>query len=132
VSECSAVMKLTANERLIERAQRLLCDVDFYMPMRYTFEVRESHGGVFMQASYIEPDSYTGIPEVQRTRKWLISPEMTDSEIVSTAFKCCLTSSEHRCREAFKYKERRIYSPHYNVEDLVRLCETAENAGGRQ
>lgn len=115
---------------LIERCTRLLAAVSF---QNYSFTVRESHGGVFLQASYMEPDIYTKEPALQHTRKWLLSPAMSDSEIVSTVFKCCLTSMEHRCREDFTYKGARIFGPHFNVDDLARIClDGKENAGARE
>lgn len=97
----------------------------------YEFTVREGHGGVFLQAEYDDSDVYTGKVERQHTRKWLLSPAMTDSEIVQTIFKCAMTSYEHRCREAFKYKGARIFGPHFDVNDLVALCKEREAAGGR-
>ena len=113
---------------LIERASLALADVKFG---DYTFEVRQGHGGVFLRAAYMEPDVYTGKVERQETRKWLLSPHMTKSEIVQTAFKCCWTSFEHRCREGFLYKGRRVFGPHFDVDDLWNLCKDRENAGGR-
>jgi hypothetical protein len=124
------VCKGEVNAKLIERARDILKDVQFF---QYGFNVRESHGGVFLQGVYTDNDIYRGVPEAQFTRKWLLSPEMTESEIVSTAFKLCLTSMEHRTREGFMYKGARIYGPHFDVNDLVRLCtaEGRESAGGR-
>lgn len=114
---------------LVERAWKLLREIVFE---DYCFEVREGHGGVFLQASYSEADTYGGHQEIQKTRKWLLSPGMTDSEIVQTAFKCVLTSMEHRAREHFTYKGARVFAPHYDVEDLVALCRAGkERAGGR-
>lgn len=97
----------------------------------YTLGVFLREGHIYMQGSYIENDIITGKPEVQKTRKWLISENMTPSEIVQTAFKLCLTSMEHRCREGFTYKEARIFGPHYDVEDLVTLAKERGDAGGR-
>lgn len=77
---------------------------------------------LYLQAEYTEPDVVTGRPELQKTRKWILSPHMTKSEIVQTAFKCALTSMEHRTREHFLYKNERVYSPHYDVDALVELC----------
>jgi len=114
---------------LIQQVRAVLANVVF---LNYVFEVREGHGGVFLKATYEEADTYSGEPAVQHTRKWLLSPEMTESEIVQTAFKCCITSMEHRTREAFKYYGRRIFGPHFNVQDLLRICQDGrENAGGR-
>lgn len=98
----------------------------------YNFEVSEGHGGVYLRATYVERDTYSRIPEVQYTRKWTLHPEMTESEVVQTAFKCAITSMEHRVRESFKYCGARVFSPHFDVQDLVRLCQDGrENAGGR-
>lgn len=117
-----------ALDQLIATTTAWLAEVEF---QDYTFIVRASHGGVVLQARYVEPDTYTGKPETQFTRKWLISPHMTKSEVISTAFKCCLTSMEHRAREAFRYSHRRIFGPHFDVDDLRSLCLDRENAGGR-
>lgn len=127
MSEPSAPDSLSSS--LITRAAVLMLQVKFF---NYQFQIRAGHGGVFLQGVYPDKDIYTGKEETQYTRKWLLSPMMTDSEIVQTAFKCAMTSFEHRCREGFRYKGRRIFGPHFDVEDLVRLCEDGrEDAGGR-
>lgn len=113
---------------LISRAVGILVEARFH---GYEFIVAEGHGGTYLCAEYEEADIYTSELERQRTRRWLISPMMTDSEIVQTAFKLCMTSMEHRCRENFQYKRARIFGPHFDVEDLVALCRSRENAGGR-
>lgn len=120
------------NDKLIRRARTILTRIEF---LDYKFIVSDSHGGVTLRGSYSEPDVY-GQPmdgdETQLTRKWLLNPDMTDSEIVSTAFKCCLTSMEHRTREHFLYRGKRIFGPHFDIEDLANLCKDRENAGGRR
>lgn len=118
-------------EQLVQRVNNLLDRVQYldYALVAY----RDGRGAVYLQGVYDDADIYTGKVEVQRTRRWFLSPEMTDSEIVATAFKLCLTSAEHRCREAFKYKGARIFGPHFNVEDLAELCYNGrEDAGGRR
>lgn len=121
---------MDANGLLIERAQGLLADVTF---LNYKFVVKEGHGGVKMYATYMDADIYTGKIEEQTTRKWELTPFMTDSEIVQTAFLCCNKSFEHRCREAFVFQGSRIFGPHFDVFDLVKLCKDGkENAGGRK
>lgn len=121
------------NAEFIARASALLGEVTFRLGEAYDFEVREGHGGVFLQATYMDYDIYTGQHEIQHTRKWLLAPAMTDSEIVQTAFKCVMTSAEHRTREAFRFQGARIFGPHFDVADLVRLCKDGhEDAGGRK
>jgi hypothetical protein len=90
----------------------------------YVFTVGESSRGfVYLQGSYDEADTITGRIERQYTRRWPLSPEMTKSEIVATAFKCVMTSQEHKCREWFTYCGAAIYQPHYDVDDLLAICE---------
>lgn len=113
-----------------QRVEAILSNVRF---LDYTF-VLHMHGADTLQlfGEYVEPDTYSGVPETQRTRRWNITPQMTDSEIVQTAFKLCLTSMEHRAREGFSYRGARVYGPHFDVNDLVELCQRGlENAGGR-
>jgi len=98
----------------------ILFDVNY---LDYEFVVREGHGGIFLQAVYTEPDVVTGLPEPQYTRKWLLSPYMVKSELVQTALKCVLTSAEHRVREHFLYRGRRIFGPHFDVDALVQICD---------
>jgi hypothetical protein len=117
------------NDDLVNQASAWLRDVSY---PGYTFQVREGHGGVFLQATYWEADVSTGSPsgdrlELQSTRKWLLSPHMTKSEVVQTAFKCVLTSAEHRVREWFRYQDKAIFGPHFDVDDLAGLRQR----GGR-
>lgn len=89
----------------------------------YTFFIECSHGEPYLQAVFDEPDIVTGVKEEQHTQKWKLSIHMTKSELIQTAFKCALTSAEHRCREHFRYKGSAVYSPHYDVDELEALCK---------
>jgi hypothetical protein len=99
----------------VDRVRELvdLCEFE-----NYTFHVYPDRDGVKIQATYPEECIQTGAIETQYTRKWLISPHATKSEIVNTLFKCCATSTEHRLREHFLYRGRRVYGPHYDVDEL--------------
>ena len=57
------------------------------------------------------------------TRRYPISMHATASEVVQTALKCVLVAEEHEAREAFQYRGRAIFGPHYDVEALVGLCD---------
>lgn len=88
----------------------------------YTFTVFDEGGAIYLRASYIEADIITGAPEKQQTRKWLLSTHMVKGEIVQTAFKCVMTSMEHRAREHFLYRGERIFGPHFDIDGLWQLC----------
>jgi len=89
----------------------------------YEFMAEHTGTRMYLQGQYYEPDILTGEVRLQKTRKWLLSEHMTKSEFIQTVFKCALTSMEHRTREHFLYKGERVYSPHYDVDALVELCQ---------
>lgn len=83
----------------------------------------ESDARLYLQVRYFAPCNITGEVVPQSGRKWLLSPFMTKSEIVQTAFKACLTAEEHECRENFKYHGKAIFGPHYNVDALWEIVD---------
>lgn len=107
----------------VDQIRQLVDQVEFG---DYAFAVSEAHGSIYLQATYDEADIVTGVVEKQHTRKWLLSPAMTKSEIVQTCFKLALTSAEHIVREEFKYRGRRIFGPHFDVDALHRICGDRE------
>lgn len=80
----------------------------------------------YLQVCFEAPCSRTGELKQQRGRKWMLSPHMTRSEIVSTALKAVLTALEHEAREDFRYKGIAIYNPHIDVQALVMVAPLAD------
>lgn len=76
---------------------------------------------IYLQGHYVEPDVTSGVDEPQSTRKYPVSLHATKSELVQTAFLCYLQSMEHRARESFTYKGKRIYGPHINCDILAEM-----------
>ncbi len=102
----------------------------------YTFELAGSFRegeATYLQALFYAPDYTKGGALVkQRTRKWLLSQHMTPSEVVQTAFKLVLASIEHEAREQSTYCNQPVLGPHFDVNDLVKLCAAGrDTAGGR-
>jgi len=109
--------------------QRVLAKVDY---PGYTWKFSIESGRYWLQAVFVEPCTRTGEVKEQFTRKWYLSNEATESEIVQTALKCVLTSLEHEAREKFLYKERPIFGPHYDVEVLWSACANEQNLDERE
>lgn len=110
-----------AREKSGQQLSGVLEDIKFpeyEFVMEHDPENRRWH----LYARYLEPDTITKVVEWQKTRKWVISQHMTRSEFAQTAFKCVLTSMEHRVREHFKYRGQPVYMPHYDVDALHELC----------
>ena len=80
----------------------------------------------YLQISADAVCSNSGKMHTWKSRKWFLSPHMTRSEVVQTAFKAVMTAVEHEARELFRYKGYAIYSPHYNVERLVALHQSGD------
>jgi len=99
-------------------------EIVFRVKFRYMrITAIDKNGTWFLQVQYEDNDVSSGENKEQHGRKWYISPYATESEIVQTAFKAVLTSQEHIAREWFTYKGRRVFQPHYNVNDLIKLCD---------
>ncbi len=80
--------------------------------------------GFYLQARFESWDPFKKQKVPCTSRKWMLSEHMVKSEIVQTVLKCVLTALEHEAREAFTYKGRVIFGPHYDVDALVALCDT--------
>ena len=97
----------------------ILRDVSFG---EWEFMVRADGERPYLQIRAYEPCNETGKLRRWQSRKWFLSPYMTKSEVVSTAFKAVMTAVEHETREKFTYYGAAIYAPHHNVDHLVGLC----------
>jgi hypothetical protein len=91
------------------------------------FYVGQDGDRVYLQVQFEEQDFVTGHSGIQKGRKWLLSPYMTKSEVVATAFKAALTAEEHEARESFRYKGKMIFGPHIDVDALASIVGKKEN-----
>lgn len=99
----------------------ILRDVRYNKP-GWAIELLKVKEQVFLKIVFKGACAETGRAELQHGRKWYLSPHMTRSEVVATAFKAILTAEEHEVREHFKYKGAAVFGPHFNVERLVELA----------
>jgi hypothetical protein len=90
----------------------------------WNIQVRCDAERPYLQVQFREHDKWKATTTTQSGRKWFLSPHMTRSEIVQTAFKAVLTAEEHETRERFHYKGAAIFGPHFNVDVLVGVCES--------
>lgn len=110
-------------EVLRNRVQSILSDVQFNLAgTKYWFSYDPNRQLLYGHHTI-------GGSQVWTTRKWYISEHSTDSEILQTILKLCLTSAEHEAREAFTYRGKTIYGPHM---DAKRLLEVADDTDERE
>lgn len=106
----------------------ILCGVKF---MDRTFRLLDKGDGWLLQMQYMEADVLKpeSDPELQSTRKWYISPFMTESEVVETAWACVQRSMLHVASEHFTYLGKRVYSQHFDVHTRLKMCVEYEFDG---
>lgn len=97
-------------------------DWEFHVKKKVTNGVEQD--AFYLQIQFMAPDNFTGKPERQYCRKWLLSEHMTATEIVRTAFLAVVQAERHELEENFKYKGRDIYNSHLSVDAL---CEAVDN-----
>lgn len=107
-------------KQTLHSLQTLLSDVKF---REWDFHVYETGDRFYLQLSFIADDCDDGIPVILKTRKWLLSSHMTNSEVIQTALKAVLTALEHEAREQFTYKGRQIFGPHLDLDALVEIAD---------
>lgn len=110
-------MKLTK-----EDFQYILSDVHY---CGWDFFIGEDGDRYYLQLAWQDEDCDTGQVETMTSRKWVLSPHMTRSEVVQTALKAVLTAVEHEVRERFKYQGQAIFGPHFDVDVLARMAAYA-------
>lgn len=112
---------MSQEKKTREQIQAIIDQIHF---MDRTFRLLEKGDGWLLQMQYMEPDVEKpgSEPLLQGTRKWYISPYMTESEIVETAWACVCRSQIHVASEHFTYFGRRVYSQHFDVHGRLRLC----------
>lgn len=116
---------MTVLTKLTHRTGELMRAVQFNGWRFRVLQDAERGGATMIQVEFHAPDNHgdTEAPELQTGRKWLLSPWMTDAEIVQTAFKAVLTAVEHEAREQFRYKGAAIFGPHMDLDKLVELSK---------
>lgn len=113
----------TQRPKTIEEIISIVAECDFPC---HKITVRRDGDRAYMQVRGWEPDTVTGepAPEGGHTgRKWMLSPFMTRTEIVRTAYLACRAYMLHEFDELFKYRERPIFNPHMDVDALWGACE---------
>lgn len=113
---------MTQKRKSIDEVQAVLNEVQF---MDWEVRLMEKGDGYLLQWIFMDVDveNPTAGRVPQHCRKWYVSPYSTDTEIVETAWKAVKIAMEHEVREKFMFRGRRIFSPHFDINALVSLCD---------
>ena len=103
-----------------EQVEEIVKNIQYKPGWRFHVEGME-----FLQVCFVAEDAIDpGKPYFHHGRKWKLSRHMTKSEVVQTCLMAILAAEEHETRELFTYKGKAIFAPHFDVEQLVELCDT--------
>ena len=81
---------------------------------------------LFLQIKFTARDTVTGFLEEQSCRKWRLSPFMTETEIVRTAWKAVIAAEEHEAGENFIYCNSTPFNPHTSIGALIHASENID------
>lgn len=85
----------------------------------------------FVQARLWRPDATTGIEDWGEGSKVLIENTMSEGQVVKRCFVAMRDFAEHEVREGFKWKGRKVLSPHVDITamyDAAVMLEELEPA----
>lgn len=64
---------------------------------------------------------------LQKARLWVIEHRQPHSDIVRSALASVLMAEEHEARERIRYRGKKVFNPHYNVDRLAEMAGKLEN-----
>jgi hypothetical protein len=88
--------------------------------------------GWHLQVTYNEADIDTGKLEQQESRRWYIGGDATESDVIDTAFAAVMRSYDHVVQEHFTYKGKRVFSPHFTIDQRLAMCVRHEADAQRE
>lgn len=98
---------------------RILTILDRVRFRDWRWNVGESGAEHWIQPEFDDIDSEDGAAVVCRGRRWLISEEATDEEIVKTCWLAVEIACRHETMEAFSYLNVKVFHPHTDISALV-------------
>lgn len=109
----------------------LLVDQLSYKPgTRILLGYRQITNQYYLQVECERIDITTGRMGVGRGGTYVVEPGATLSEVVQAVFGLVRNYEEHEAREWFKYRGRRVFGPHMDVEALWTVAKQTDARPG--
>lgn len=114
------------NSKLWDRVAQIVSEIG-YKP-GYDLEIdRDDDDTIFIQVICWRPDTYTGLMGWGRGGRGYPTDQMGDGEIIRMAFGLFMAYETHECREAFEWRERRVFGPHIDIKAQWEAAGHLEN-----
>lgn len=103
---------------ILNRVKFTILDVPFML----TPDTDED--GFYIQVLYFATNTVTGEKDqMWLGRKWYINNEMTDDQIIKTAYAACKAAVEHEIMESFTVDDKIVFNPHATIEALLSIAD---------
>lgn len=108
-------------EQFKERLERIVSEVQ--LPEAFLIKLARddyegTYGRYYYQIGCRRPDIITGELGVGYGGRAYLAPESSDDDLVKTIFGLYKAYVEHEARETFKWRGRRIFGPHTEIQYL--------------
>jgi hypothetical protein len=103
----------------LDKLNKMILEIEAeYQGTPFLIFTGEHEGSLWVQVGTLRPDTYTKKMETGKGGKAYVSPHATEDEVVKKIFGLCHAYVEHEMREGFKWKGRRIFNPHLDLNAL--------------
>lgn len=118
----------TADYTFPDRLERITSEIELGMNCELLVrrDAADVGGRIYLQIQCERIDTITKVLGKGRGGKAYLSPHMTDSEIIQTAFGLYKAYWEHEARETFIWRERRPFGPHIATEALWEVARRVD------
>lgn len=96
----------------LKSIQELINEVEY---KDWKFYIDQRADCFTLQIKFYDVCIITNEIELQSCRKWFLSQHMTDNEIIRTAYLAVEVAERHEMCEKFKYGNKLINNPHFDV-----------------
>lgn len=115
---------------IYDELEQILVDIElptgFELRLLADFTVDSKFHRYYLQVRCWREDTITRQMGWGYGGKAYLSPHMVKSEVVQTAFGLYKAFLEHEARESFKYRGRRVYGPHMDVDALWEVAQRVD------
>ena len=121
----SKIMPKIKKKKWLKRIKKLTSHMSFALfgQKLYSYVSRDKKWGkrVYMQMFYTSPCTKTSEIKEWRGRKWYLTPYMTESEVVFTAWAAFEAAVKHETMEGFRFDNQTVINPHVNFRKLLEI-----------
>lgn len=93
--------------------------------------VGTTFGRYYFQIANWCKDTFTGEMGMQYGSKAYLDPDASDSELIQTVFGLYKGYWEHEARETFKWRKRRVFGPHMDVNAIWEVARRVDLGAGK-